>query len=446
MNSIKIFRRGVISGPLVVVALFYLGFTLMAGASEPPRSEIEGAISGSSGWAHRVNVTAFLLQTPNGYPVFKAECQTLTDSAGNYKCSSIPSGHYILLAYPSPSSKKLSVPQGDKPSPTFYPGTTDIEDAELVRARPNTLNVFNFSLQQRPIYPISGSIEGKPSSVSLDLYRIDAVRAYKLISGEFVRYDPATGNFTVKGVSKGQYLLAGNCYFNPTSHESLPLETLKTGSVAIIVAGDNVSNAVLTPSPITTIHGELEVDGAIPGRSFRLELQNAEDGRLKYEITVSPNGTFRLSGVLPGNYRIANIGLVGAYVQFVKIGDFAPTAGQFLIPSNSNVHIEMSMTLHAKTISGAVSNWTPGIYRPHVLAKNKLTGDVRITETDQNGRFSMSNLTPGEYDLYAWTSLDGIAYQTSYGLKQYKNNKTTVSTDDVLSIEKVEVPLSSPPS
>jgi hypothetical protein len=443
MNSRAISARCITAGPVVVVVLF-LGLSYRSSASELPRSEIQGTVNELSDRGDRISVTAFLLQTPDGYPVFTTECRTHTDSEGNYRCSSIPPGHYILLASPSPSPSELSAHQGDAPSPTFYPGTTDIENAELVKARPNALNVFNFSVLQRSLYQISGSIERKPSSVALTLYRLDVARAFKLTSREVVDYDPATGNFTINGVSNGQYLLVGNCYLNQAPHESPTLETPKMVSVVITVAGDNISDAVLTPKPLTTIDGQLEVDGAIPGRSFRLELQNTEDGRQKYEITVSPNGTFRLRDLPSGNYRIADLSLAGAYVRFVKVGDLAPSAGQFLIPSDSSLHIEMS--LHSKTISGAVSDWNSADSRAHILAKNELTGDVHIAEIDQSGRFLIGDLAPGEYDLYAWKSLEGIAYRTLYGLKQYENNKVTVSADDNLSMGEVEVPLSSPPN
>jgi hypothetical protein len=131
-------------------------------------------------------------------------------------------------------------------------------------------------------------------------------------------------------------------------------------------------------------------------------------------------------------------------VRFVKVGDLAPSAGQFLIPSDSSLHIEMS--LHSKTISGAVSDWNSADSRAHILAKNELTGDVHIAEIDQSGRFLIGDLAPGEYDIYAWKSFEGIAYRTLYGLKQYENNKVTVSADDNLSMGEVEVPLSSPPN
>lgn len=440
VDPTRIIIRGIILRFLCVVIVLFLTACLRSSASELPRGEIEGSISDLPNHGHGVSVTAFLLHALRGYPAFTVECQTNTDYEGNYKCSSVPSGYYVLLA--CPIHKFHSVLPKEAPSSTFYPGTTDIENVELVKVKSNTINVFSFSMLEESLYQVSGRVDSKPNSVSFELYRIDALRQFRITSGEVVKYDSATGNFMISGVSRGQYILEGNIYSKREPNDSSTDGTPQVGSKTIIVDDDNVSNLVITPESLANIYGQVEIEGAMPKYSFKLELQNVGDGHKIYEITISPSGTFRLNGVSPGNYLLTNQSLQNAYIQSVKIDNFVSTSGQFLINGTSNVHFKINMSLRSKTILGTVSDFPSGKYHAYVIAKNKLTGEVHITETDQRCRFSIGNLSPGEYSLYAWESLDGIAYHTSYGLKQYDNNKITVSTGDILSTGEVVVPLS----
>jgi len=142
-----------------------------------------------------------------------------------------------------------------------------------------------------------------------------------------------------------------------------------------------------------------------------------------------------------GHYRFVLPKSEGLYVQSVKIGNASSLSGQFIISNSSRIHIEVNVSADTKVITGQIAGWDSMYPHAYVVAKNDLTGEASVAETDHNGRFLVKNLAPGEYDLYAWTSLQGIAYQTRYGLRRYEGDKITVSTDDS-ALNEVVVPLS----
>ncbi len=418
------------------------GFSCASDALEPPSGQITGTVNDPSGSQHRIRVSAFLLRTPNGYPVFTMTCQTVTDSEGNYACVKVPSGQYIILANLTHSISGPSIAQEDMLAPSYYPGTTDVEDAELVRVRPDSLHVFNFSLAQGSLFQISGWVEGKPKSAVLALYRIDVVRGFKLPSELIAKYDPTTGLFVVRGVPDGQYVLTAHWYSSSISHDSSALETPLMGSLTKTVADSNVSNVVLKAAPLTVLDGHLEVDGAPPGQSLNLVLQSVDDSEQKYGIAVHLAGVFRLSNLPCGRYWISGVSLAGGYVQSVKVGDFAPTSGLMLmIPDNSRVHVDIGLSLRSEIILGSVSDWTPEDHHVYVLAKNETTRSMHLAEADGSGRFTIGGLAPGRYDLYAWTCLTGIAYETEYELKRYESEKVVVTTGEQMLGEPAVVPL-----
>jgi hypothetical protein len=441
MKVTTVFRFGTAAKFRVVATLICLQLLRGSLASDPPQGIIQGTINDVSGQAGSIKITAFLLRTPNGSPAFAMECQTTVDSEGRYTCPRVSPGRYILLAEPI-RDRGLVASQSDMPSSTFYPGTNDIEEAELANVRSGASNVFNFSLQQRPLFQISGRIEGKPGSAALEIYRVDSARGFELPAGQTVKFDPATGIFAVGGIAEGHYLLTGVWQLASEPHRRLEPEVSAMGAVAITVGNNNVSDMELKPESLATLDGQLELDGERPGRSFHLRLLDVEDRQKKYDTTVGQDGEFRFANLPCGRYQIDNLSIAGAYVKAIKIGDLTITSGQFVVPSNPQARVKINASLHSKTISGSVSGWNPGDSYAYVLAKNNLSGDVQITKTNRIGQFSIGGLAPGEYDLYAWTSLEGIAYETRYGLGQYESEKVTVSTDDTLSAEGATVPLS----
>jgi len=440
MKVTALFRRGVAAELFILGVFLCLAIAPTSFASDPSSCLIQGNVTDVSGRADHIQIVAYLLRTPNGSPAFALECQTTADPEGHYSCARVSPGRYILLAIPG-HGRGIALPQGDMLSSTFYPGTSDIEEAELVNVRSNTLNVFNFSLQQAPLFQISGRIDGKPKSPSLTLYRLDGMRSFKLDSGKIVKYNQQTGTFTIDEVTDGHYLITGTWQLTSASPGHTNSEVAAMGSVAVPIADGDMSDVVLKPRSLTTLDGQLEVDGERPGKSCQLQLQDIEDRQKEYRTVVSAKGDFHLTNLPSGQYRISELGIAGAYVSAVKVDGVSSASDQLNVSSDPQVQVEVNASLHSSTISGAVSDWSPGYSHVYVLARNELNGDVQIARTNASGQFSIGGLEPGEYDLYAWTSLGGIAYETRYGLKPYASNRVTVSTDDALSTGQVSLPL-----
>jgi len=51
---------------------------------------------------------------------------------------------------------------------------------------------------------------------------------------------------------------------------------------------------------------------------------------------------------------------------------------------------------------------------------------TRMASTDQNGHFSLSNVTPGQYRLFSWEAIDRGSYDDQELLKKYEQQGTSV--------------------
>ena len=68
----------------------------------------------------------------------------------------------------------------------------------------------------------------------------------------------------------------------------------------------------------------------------------------------------------------------------------------------------------------------------------------RTVRTDQNGRFGLLPVVPGEYKLFAWEDIEGSQYMDSDFLRKYEQLGTpvTVSTSGSMDFEAKLIPTS----
>ena len=58
------------------------------------------------------------------------------------------------------------------------------------------------------------------------------------------------------------------------------------------------------------------------------------------------------------------------------------------------------------------------------------TDHYRKTVTDQNGRFTLRGIRPGNYTLFAWQTVEGDAYFNSDFLKSYEQQGTALQLSE----------------
>ncbi len=54
----------------------------------------------------------------------------------------------------------------------------------------------------------------------------------------------------------------------------------------------------------------------------------------------------------------------------------------------------------------------------------------RIAKTDQNGRFAMMGITPGDYKLFSWDGLEPFRYMDPDFISKFESDGTPVHVDE----------------
>jgi protocatechuate 3,4-dioxygenase beta subunit len=241
------------------------------------------------------------------------------------------------------------------------------------------------------------------------------------------------GAFTLNGVAPGDYQLQANSMQLITSDVSDggnrmvfavrtepggPGPDRETGSVPLIVAGEDVSNIVVVTSKGGQATGRVTFeDGARPQNlgSIRISAPSIDlSGPLMAGGSsgqIKPDGAFELTG-LSGPRLIRAVGLPpGWTLKSVRLNgtDITDTGTEFRA-GDSVSGLEVVLTASTTSVTGGVTDgdgsplkdYTVVIFSDNPdLWRLPMTRWVTGTRPDQEGRFKVQNLPPGSYQAVA---------------------------------------------
>jgi hypothetical protein len=194
-------------------------------------------------------------------------------------------------------------------------------------------------------------------------------------------------------------------------------------------------NAILGPAP--------EVKGTIRARegvtatlsSIRVLLQSVESPGASPGgfATVGPNGSFTVQGISPDVYTLAVAGLPeNVYIAQVRLGDIDATDSYLDLAQGVPGSLEIALAAGTAQVSGTINHeQKPSPGATVVLVpdgdKRKLSRFYRTAITDQTGGFTIRNVTPGEYKVFAWDELEEGIYQDPEFLLAFESKGKPVS-------------------
>jgi hypothetical protein len=275
----------------------------------------------------------------------------------------------------------------------------------------------------------------------------------------------ARGNFDIAGVVPGSYLLLGNMSLpqpaaQPGAPPTPPVPI--SGNLELEVNSAHVQNVQLVLGAGVAVTGRVTVEGmtaaAAPqgqagggqrGLSVNLVRQPDIVGLPVSQARgpVSPEGTFTLQNVAPGEYRVyvpplltsfqwgtPNIppALQNAYVKAIRAGNNDVLAGRLRIAAGAGT-AELQITLgNGGRIEGTVSsdrrepmpNVTVVLVPEGVLRER---GDLyRTSSSDLSGRFRMQAIPPGAYKAYAFEEAPTDAWQNADFMRPHESRGANV--------------------
>jgi protocatechuate 3,4-dioxygenase beta subunit len=350
----------------------------------------------------------------------------LTDDRGDYRAYGVAPGKYFVSTIVRQMDMfGFSVDRSAAPQPdedyvtTYYPGTASPANAVQIEVQPGgELNNVNFKLVKAHTVRVRGHVSQNVLSGRAQIMVSLMPRAgdpmSMMMSMNRGRPADAKGNFELTGVTAGQYYLRGVLLGSNRNY---------SGRVPVDVGNTHVDGVALTISAGATLKGRLTVDGDANQSLTNLNVRLLpRDNGIMFNMSngkVSDDLTFSLEDVAPESYNLSIFGLPdGYYVKSIRYGETELPGVALDVSPGPSAPLTIRVSPNAGQITGTVQHpktqqGAPGasvVLIPQEPDRKDQNIFYGLTSTDQFGNFTLKNLVPGDYKVFAWEDLEPGAY------------------------------------
>jgi hypothetical protein len=150
-------------------------------------------------------------------------------------------------------------------------------------------------------------------------------------------------------------------------------------------------------------------------------------------VPVNGEGAFELQNVLPGEYGLTVTPMPpGYFLKEARIGQVDVLSQPWVIEEGPvRGTLEVVLSSNAGHVEGTVvdnrSQLVPGIQAVLIPDTSRFRKELFISAvTDQEGRLSLREVTPGSYKLFAWEYIEANAFFDPEVLRRYEQQGISV--------------------
>ena len=346
-----------------------------------------------------------------------------TNDLGEFRIFGIAPGRYFLSAaynnrmmWDGTQDRSAAGAPEQAYLPTYFPGSTDPSGASAFDIGPGQhISGIDMRLSKMRSTRVRGRVVNmtgvRQQGIMVNLAPKDS-GMYSLANRAMAQ--GPQGRFEFRGVAPGSYVLTAVI---PDG------QVMYSARQAMDVGAENIENLTITLAPGMQVGGNLGVEGsgaaAFDRTAVRLMLMPANsDGMMMFgpaaNDRVKDDGSFRFPNVSPDRYQIRVMGLSdGYYLKSVRVGDQLAADDVIDLSSGAAPALQLTVAEGAALVEGAVSNdkqepvtGATVVLIPEKESRRSRYEFVKSATTDQNGRFTVKNLDPGDYRAYAWEDIE----------------------------------------
>lgn len=348
-----------------------------------------------------------------------------TDDRGEFRIFGIAPGRYFLSAtynprmyYEGTQDRSAAGASDESYLPMYFPGSTDPGAASAFDVGPGQqISGIEMRLSKTKSARLRGRVVNmtgvKAQALMVNLSLRESTSYY--MNHRTDARGPE-GRFEIRGLAPGAYIATA---IVPDG------QSMYTVRQAVDIGSENIDNLVLTVTPGLQMAGVLHVEGAAAAnfdyRTTRVFLTPAVDGMMfGYPSTdgVKPDGSFSLRNLSADQYHVRVSGLAdGFYIKSVRVGDQMVADDVVDLTSGAAATLHVTLAEGAAQVDGSVSSDkqepTSGatvVLVPEKESRRSRQEFVKVATTDQHGRFTLKNVDPGDYCVYAWDDIENGAW------------------------------------
>lgn len=375
-----------------------------------------------------VEVDALAEQIVDGHNQWLTIGSAATDDTGTYRIENVAPGHFLIR-----TGLHAALPPGWN-APTqvygmrYYPNSPELSSAERLSLEPGREDRADFTLRPEPAFSISGTVLGIPTNTGFGL-SIETPDGQQIAPPEF-RVDPNKGTINVGGLPAGSYTLeltaidqGGNSH---SARETFDLNGSDVRNLQLVLQPPAVIPVVVNHAPLLAPAAS-SAGQAINNTGFiQLQLIDSKTNR-SYNGNSTANGNpqagdssqFEIQNVQPGSYKVLAQTSGPECIDSVSSGPTDLSRDPFTIaPGSPPQPITVNLRKDCATATVTIHSDTQANQAILVLLPQSFPAEPQIFSI-MGRSFSFSGLRPGEYRLYAFSSLNGLEYANPDALRDF---------------------------
>ncbi|MCX6597045.1 MAG: carboxypeptidase regulatory-like domain-containing protein [Acidobacteria bacterium] len=353
-----------------------------------------------------------------------------TNDRGEFRLINLMPGEVILQVSPQRWGGTPTGATDKQPDKayvnTFYPGVTEMAQAARIEITPGAeLSGYEIRLQKARVSRIKGKVLDQAGAPAKNLMVMLMPRDSGLFSPLGQGGTQADGKFELLNVPPGNYTLMIQGPGTPGYREP------------VTVAEEPGEDLVIRMRSPFTVEGQFvtKPDAKIDLAGIQVQLTD-EDGigwGAMPQLKLGTDGHFTLDKVVPGTYKVQVYmnSTDGGYPSSIRYGDHDATSQSVPITA-AGTSLKVFLDDAAGTVSGQAMDKevaTPGVMVVLLHTDKSRRGmfNTKISPTDQNGRFTIKNVVPGDYLAFALEGVEFGAWEDEEVFKKLERKATKVT-------------------
>ncbi|MBI2149229.1 MAG: carboxypeptidase regulatory-like domain-containing protein [Acidobacteria bacterium] len=332
--------------------------------------------------------------------------------------------------------------------PVYFPGTTDPTAAAPIDlpAGINFAGVDLLVVETRTVR-VRGRLVSASGEMPSGSQVMLVTRQGPVLGGVSQRNTNVTadGSFDFQNIAPGSYDLVAIVNEKSTVR-NLPDGTVQvspgtgvagrlTARVPIEVGNADVDNLTVVVRPGVGVPGRLVIEGLQPGNypgntrvGLRFDPPTSGPNFPPGAGVVGTDGTFALTGVAAGTYRITVSNMPAkSYIKSARLGGQEVLNAGVRIEGPPQGELEIIVGMNSGVFDAIVQGekQEPAVNVQVVLvpdsARRQRSEAYRTAFTDASGRVHLEGIAPGDYKAFAWEDVEAGAWQDPDFIRTYED-------------------------
>lgn len=385
----------------------------------------------------------------NGRKQLTRTTSATTNDLGEYRAYGLAPGKYYA-SVAGGSNLFASMTGQQQPDedyvPVYYPRTTDPSAALPIVVTPGMVaNGIDLRLVKARMVSVRGRLTGSGLAPGTPLSVILMSRG---VGGTRVGAVATDGTFHVPGVAPGPYFLIASA-----NVKARPVTT----RVPLSVGSSSIEGVQAVVRAGTTVEGRVRCEGgdASAAAKAQVGLQPSDAGGVMFGVLggvkTGEGGTFRLEDIGSELYTVRISGLPeGYYIASIRSGEVDVLTKGLDTSGGSVAPLDIVVRPNAGQLSGSATDTVSHhavagatvVLAPAGEARREQAAFYRSAAADGSGHFSLKNIVPGDYLLFAFEDIDYSAWLDPEYMKPFeaRGEKVTVREGSRGSLEIAVIP------